>query len=202
MTAARFNLFDPDGVMTLGDCWISGSQHTSAVVDAAAVLTGAPAGIRIQLWKDVDLVRPLADFGEPHADLLMGHGGWIRVLPEAVPGGQHGGDRGVSDAVSSRWIKPIDDKLWAVVTCAFYVASETDDLDDGPFVIECESEYLVCTDPFQPGDTEEWADSRYTLIGGIAGPDGADGALVEAVEQAEAPHDEEWNEYAEHYRIG
>lgn len=50
-----------------------------------------------------------------------------------------------------------DQTYWAVITWAWYQC----ELATGEVVLLREEEYMICTDPRQPGDTEEFCDYRY-----------------------------------------
>ncbi len=82
--------------------------------------------------------------------------GWVRADPPVFAGGNVGGDAQVGEAYSARWTRSLPDGTWGVVDRVFYVA----DTGDGPYM-ECQTEYLICTDPADPGSSEVWADARY-----------------------------------------
>jgi len=113
--------------------------------------------------------------------------GWQRSEPTVAPAGDCGGDVQVSDAWSARWRHELSDGATALVTRAFYIASASPD-GDGPHHLECQTEYLVCTDPAEPGGTEQWSDYVYERRGPATG----DEDVRQAAADAEAPTDAEW----------
>lgn len=80
---------------------------------------------------------------------------------EVEPGGDGiGGDIQAGQAWSVRYHNTDDRDAdeHAVVTVYYYAVSQP----TGEYGIECQEELTLCTDPFRPGDTEIWADARYT----------------------------------------
>lgn len=85
---------------------------------------------------------------------------WRRREPLIFDGdGQPGGESQISEAYSARWTCPLVDGLTAVVTRYYYVAAEV-----GPLRVEEQTEYLVCTDPSEPGGTERASDYGYRTV--------------------------------------
>ncbi len=108
----------------------------------------------------------------------------MRADPPVFAAGDVGGDAQVGDAYSARWTRPLPDGTWGVVDRVYYVA----DVGDGLYV-ECQTEYLICTDPSDPGSTEVWADARYDAEHGVD-PTDADAYLL--AERSVGPSDSEW----------
>jgi hypothetical protein len=111
---------------------------------------------------------------------------WVRHQPSVTRGGDVGGDIQSSESWSARWTRQLADGQHGVVTRTFYATSS----DDGTRTLECETEYLVCSDPERPGDTETWSDARYETV--------ADGPHTswdaeQAAGRAVAPTDAEWS---------
>src|SRR6266511_1521424 len=50
----------------------------------------------------------------------------------------------------------------AMVTFTYYAALDLDDL--ATIYVERKTELLVCTDPADPGSTEQWSDYRYETV--------------------------------------
>ncbi len=80
-----------------------------------------------------------------------------------LPGGDVGGDNQASESWSVRWYRA--DRPGALIT-EYWYAEEDDDAQH--YVITRQTEYLLCTDPDQPGDTEVWSDAVYDTT--AAGP--------------------------------
>lgn len=110
--------------------------------------------------------------------------GWVRADPAVFAGGDVGGDAQIGEAWAARWIRQLPDGTWGVVDRVFYVA----DTGDGLYV-ECQTEYLICTDPADPGSSEVWADARYDAEHGVD-PTG-DNANLLALHSA-GPSESEW----------
>jgi hypothetical protein len=87
---------------------------------------------------------------------------WVKD-PQIFEGGTSGGDWQVSDDVNVRYrltAEP-DDGLFAMVDENFYVESRADDYQSPPYVVVCQAQYHVCTDPENPGGTETYSDYEY-----------------------------------------
>jgi hypothetical protein len=116
---------------------------------------------------------------------------WQRCEPAVSLGGDCGGDVQVSDAFDARWQRQLPDGTTALITRSYYVVA---DQDGGPTVggphVECQTEYLVCTDPADPGMTEVWADYTYEALPTTAGTDDQDARR--AAEAARPATDDEW----------
>ena len=69
-------------------------------------------------------------------------------------GGYCGGDIQRGDSYSVRFCRP--DLPSAMITCTAYAAE--DDRNPGEFFIQVQTEWLLCTDPADPGGTETWSD--------------------------------------------
>jgi hypothetical protein len=99
--------------------------------------------------------------------------------------GTPAGDSQVTDSWSRRFACDLGNGEWAVIGADFY----TVDYDDGEGVIlECQAEYVLCTDPNRPGDTEVWSDARYSEPG-VDPTDEVARELCAAVD----PGDLDWN---------
>lgn len=119
--------------------------------------------------------------------------GWQRTQPDVTRGGDVGGDIQVSAAWDARWQRRLADGTTALVTRTFYAATD-DPFADRPRAsyLECQTEYLVCGDPRDPGGTEKWADYTYTRVPDASGrPDAAEARR--AAQAAQAPTDREWS---------
>ncbi len=117
---------------------------------------------------------------------------WTRVQRGGgvLPGGDVGGDAQVSESFSVRFHHR--DRPGALVTYCYYAADV--DLEDLTTIyVERQTEYLVCTDPDDPGGTEVWSDSRYTTL--HRGFDTVQAATAAAKRAAEAHLvcDESWS---------
>jgi hypothetical protein len=92
---------------------------------------------------------------------------WLRDQRggRVLPGGDVGGDRQASEAFSVRfWHR---DHPGVLVTYTYFAA--VDDENPAEITIERETEFLVCTDPTDPGGTEVWSAYRWTTLpGGFA----------------------------------
>lgn len=87
--------------------------------------------------------------------ISMEPGRWYRQ--DDCLAGDVGGDAQISEAWEARFVRVLPDGQYAVVTRYFYVAG-------GPFRLERQTAYTVCTDPNAPGDTEVWSDHRFETV--------------------------------------
>lgn len=117
---------------------------------------------------------------------------WTRSLPEVMEGGDVGGDLQISEVYEVRWYRQLVDGRFALVSRRYYVSApsphrfKADDL-----FIECQTEYLVCTDLDDPGGTEDW--SRYVYRDVVEPVDSASNESARlAAENAPEPNDDEW----------
>jgi hypothetical protein len=81
------------------------------------------------------------------------------------PGGFVGGDNQAAQSHSLRWL-PVsepDDGLHAMVTEYWYaeLVDAPDDERDGMYGVTCMTEFMVCTDPDDPGGSEVSCDYDY-----------------------------------------
>lgn len=121
---------------------------------------------------------------------------WQRREPAIFDGdGQPGGDLQTSEAYSVRWTRPIENGLYAFVTRYYYVAAE----DGGSTRIEEQTEYLVCTDPSEPGGTEQTADYGYRTVPWPGPFD--DAAARAAAGRAPEPTVAEWAEMMPRWEV-
>jgi hypothetical protein len=81
-----------------------------------------------------------------------------------------------------------------MVTRAYYVVADEQDTTS----IECQTEYLICSDPSEPGGTELWADYRYRTLPTDTSQSSADDAWIAALGAVE-PTDDEWSSIATSY---
>jgi hypothetical protein len=92
---------------------------------------------------------------------------WVRDQRggAVLPGGDVGGDTQISESFSVRfWHR---DRPGAMVTYCYYAAANLH--DPAAISVDCQTEYLVCADPDDPGGTEVWSAYRYcTLRPGFA----------------------------------
>lgn len=96
-------------------------------------------------------------------------GGYIES-GELCPAGDTGGDYQMSEAWSRRFVREAPDGEHLVVTVAFYV-----ERPPGLPVpqIMCQIEYVRCTDPRDPGATEQYADYTFAAVDGNVSEDRA-----------------------------
>ncbi len=109
---------------------------------------------------------------------------WSRVQPAVCAAGDVGGDAQVGEAWSARWVRALSDGTFGVVDRAFYVA----EVDGGFPYVERRTEYLICTDPTDPGSSERWSDAVYDTVDGEA----SDDLAYWAARHAEGPSVSEW----------
>lgn len=75
---------------------------------------------------------------------------WTRVEPHAFEAGDAGGDRQTTTAYATRWTRPLADGMFAVVTRTCYgIDAKPDEI-----CVAQDTEYVACSDPDRPGDTE------------------------------------------------
>lgn len=108
-------------------------------------------------------------------------GNWVRREPAVFTAGDVS-EVQTSDAWDARWVLDLPGDMFGVVTRAFYLTANG---------AECQTEYLVCTDPKDPGSTEEWSDYRFERV------DGTDPRRL--ADQACGPTDAEWGAVASSY---
>jgi len=90
--------------------------------------------------------NPDAAPGEPCA--------WTADGTGVQPGGDAGGDIQAGQSYSVRYRRA--DRPWAMITRTAYPARVPD--RSGVFVVRVETEWLVSTDPLDPGRTETWSE--------------------------------------------
>lgn len=78
---------------------------------------------------------------------------------EPVHGGDVGGDPQEGESLERRFAAQLGAEEWAVVTVYFYLGFAGVDRK-GPLYLYRQDEFIVCTDPDQPGDTEVRSDGR------------------------------------------
>jgi len=72
VTAIRFDIADPDGVIQVDNGMLSSPQWRTAEQDAQQIAEDFPAGWTVRLWKDVPLFGSLAELGKPDAVVVSG----------------------------------------------------------------------------------------------------------------------------------
>lgn len=93
---------------------------------------------------------------------------WRKVEPRISKGADVGGDIQVTDAWDVRF-RPVDepsDGLHALVTVYHYGVCR-DDKQVGEYWVQRQVEYMICTDPADPGDTEVWCDYDFDDLGEV-----------------------------------
>lgn len=97
---------------------------------------------------------------------------WARDGSEVVPNGDVGGDVQVGGSWAVRFrpdVEPVPG-LHAMVTESFFASDlgiddgqelPADHLDHVRFTVTCYTEWLVCSDPGDPGGTEVWSDAVF-----------------------------------------
>lgn len=120
-------------------------------------------------------------------------GPWTADGPVMPNDGVHGGDGG-GEAFSIRYTRP--DIPGALISSYWYPVDESERYGDDPddrtgWDVENEVEYLICTDPADPGGTEVWSHVEYRTPNEMAHDTEAD-AIANAEGHANS-------EAAEHY---
>jgi hypothetical protein len=96
---------------------------------------------------------------------------WTRVEPVVGQGGD-AAEYQTSDAFNARWTATLSDGHIAMVTRTYYVGQVDEDdniaifpgVEYGVPFVERQDEYLVCTDPAYPGDTEIASTLHHTVL--------------------------------------
>jgi hypothetical protein len=115
---------------------------------------------------------------------------WVRDQQGGgvLPGGDVGGDSQASESFSVRFHHR--DHPEVLVTYSYYAA--VDEVNPATITVERETEYLVCTDPDDPGGSEVWSAYRRTTLPGIfASVPAATNAALQAA-QAHLVCEESW----------
>jgi hypothetical protein len=73
------------------------------------------------------------------------------------PGGDVGGDCQAGEAYDVRFFHP---KMHGALVTAYAYAAEYD-RNPGEFLVQVQTEFMICRDPADPGGTEEWSDATY-----------------------------------------
>lgn len=118
---------------------------------------------------------------------------WQRCEPLVSPAGKVD-DRQVGKAYDAKWQRQLDDGHWSVVTRTYYAS----DAGDGPVLLE-DNEYVVCTDPGDPGSTEVASDGTNATVAYTGPMD--DAAIQEAAREAWAPTALEWNNVMREWKV-
>ncbi len=116
---------------------------------------------------------------------------WIRDQRGGgvLPGGDVGGDAQLSESFSVRFHHR--DQPGAMVTYRYYAAVDLDDLTT--ISVERQTELLACTDPADPGSTEQWSDYRYAAVQRGFGSVEAATAAARRAAEAHLACDEDWS---------
>ena len=130
---------------------------------------------------------------------------WRSVYPATTHGSTPGGYCGtqISDPWEVRWTRPVTDggaTVHAVVTRYYYTAATPGDGTRRPTHVECQTEYLICTDQHDPGGTELWAASSYREVPDTRGNPTTDDAYRAAL-QAQPPDAKEWDDYGKWWTL-
>jgi hypothetical protein len=159
---------------------------------AQAILGLALLGLVIRLLAAaVRDHQPAADPNPPRAATAGPGPHWIRDQQGGgvLPGVDVGGDAQLDESFSVRFHR--HDHPGALVTFYYYAALDLDDLTT--VYVERQTEYLVCTDPSDPGSTELWSDCRYRpMASGFESVEAATAAAKQAAE-AHLACDEDWS---------
>lgn len=132
--------------------------------------------------------------GLPHAYCVSP---WVRVDPLVHEAADAGGDDQISPvAYEARWQAKLTDGTFALITRYFYVIDR-----DGRVFVEEQTEYLVCTDPSDPGSTEINAEYTYNEVE-HDGPINEHTDVKTLAFHAEAPGLDEWDEFAPEFARG
>ncbi len=121
---------------------------------------------------------------------------WQRVQPDVCNAGDVGGDVQVGEAYNVRWQRMLPDGNTAMITESTYRALNDLNNPDGPTHMERQTEYLVCSDPADPGSTELWSDARYATIHPSANDPVTDPEAVARRAAEVPPNDHVWNTHA------
>jgi hypothetical protein len=106
---------------------------------------------------------------------------WVRDQQGGgvLPGGDVGGDRHASESFSVRFHHR--NRPGVLVTYSYYAA--VDEENPAAITVERETEFMVCTDPADPGSSEVWsAYSHTTLPGSYANLQAATDAALQAAQ--------------------
>jgi hypothetical protein len=116
---------------------------------------------------------------------------WVRdpTGGGVLAGGDVGGDAQLSESFSVRFHHR--DHPGALLTYRYYAALDLDDLTT--IYVERQTELLVCTDPADPGGTEEWSDYRYAAVQRDLGNVEAATAAAKQAAEAHLACDEAWS---------
>jgi len=116
---------------------------------------------------------------------------WIRDQRGGgvLPGGDVGGDRQASESFSVRFHHR--DHPGVLVTYSYFAA--VDEENPAAITVQRDTEFMVCTDPYDPGGTEVWSAYRWTALQrGFATVQAATDAALETA-QAHLVCEEPWS---------
>lgn len=111
---------------------------------------------------------------------------WERRYPLIAAAGHVGGDRQVSEAYEARWVRELPGGRWSVVSRVYHVAES----GGGKAMLE-QTEYVVCTDPGDPGATELASSDAQAVV--TSEPPLDEAAVQDAAREAWPPTNAEWN---------
>jgi hypothetical protein len=116
---------------------------------------------------------------------------WVRDQQAGgvLPGGDVGGDAQLDGSFSVRFHHR--DRPGALVTYRYYAALDLDDLTT--VYVERQTEYLICTDPADPGGSEVWSDYRCATVQRDLGSVEAATAAARRAAEAHLACDEDWS---------
>jgi len=116
--------------------------------------------------------------------------GFVEISCDPTGGGVlPSGDAQLSESFSVRFHH--HDHPGALLTYRYYAAVDLDDLTT--IYVERQTELLVCTDPADPGGTEEWSDCRYAAVQRDLGSVQAATAAARRAAEAHLACDEAWS---------
>ena len=120
---------------------------------------------------------------------------WTKVDAPVASGGDVGGDLQATEAYSVRFLPAEEraDGLHAAFTDYWYGEATGQTHRDGPFRVARQREYLICTDPRDPGSTEVWADYAYHWPGGRYGTTAEADAAARARAEDDSGTDIRWD---------
>lgn len=116
------------------------------------------------------------------------HEPWERQEPLAAPAGDVGPDNQVGAAYNARWVAPLVDGTFAVITRTYYLVNA-----GGTIIAERDDEYLYCTDPADPGSTEIGSDGAVSQIEDY---DPSTETPQSLAEESFHPEPGEWDDFA------
>ncbi len=119
--------------------------------------------------------------------------GWVRHEPVTTLGVQRS-ETATGDTWDTRWSRPFADGIHAVVTRSFFPMQFADENgpEGDPYLYQID-DYIACTNPADPVETELWSDARHA---GVIDGEPTAKAAHDAAMAAEVPTDTEWDRVA------